>query len=103
MTAAVTALIYGLLVLAGGVVGFKKAGSRPSLIAGIVSMALLLVAAVLLFSGRSSGAYLAIFVCAALLIFFGMRWMKNRRFMPSGLMSLVSAAALLLLLWTRPS
>ena len=103
MTAAVIALAYGLLVLAGGFMGFKKAGSRPSLIAGIVSMALMLLAAILLFSGKPSGAPLAILVCAALLVFFGMRWMKNRRFMPSGLMSLLSAAALFLLVWSRPS
>ena len=100
--AAVTALVYGALVLAGGIMGFKKAGSRPSLVAGIASQALLLLAALLLFLGRSSGAYLAMLVAAVLLVFFGMRWMKHRKFMPAGLMSLASVAALLLLVWSRP-
>jgi len=63
----------------------------------------MLLAAILLFSGKSSGAPLAMVVCATLLVFFGMRWMKNRRFMPSGLMSLLSAAALFLIVWSRPS
>ena len=103
MVQALTSLAYGVLVLGGGIMGFRKAGSRPSLIAGIASMALLLLAAILLFSGRLIGAYLAIFVSGALLIFFAMRWVKGRRFMPAGLMSLLSVAALLLLIWSRPT
>jgi uncharacterized membrane protein (UPF0136 family) len=41
--AAVSALLYGLIALAGGVLGFVNKGSKPSLIAGGVSGLLLIV------------------------------------------------------------
>jgi uncharacterized membrane protein (UPF0136 family) len=98
---AIISLLYGGLVLAGGVVGYRKAGSRPSLIAGIASDALMSVAALLLFLGNRLGLALALGVAALLLLFFGFRWFKGRKFMPAGMMALSSASTLLLLLWTR--
>ena len=97
--AAVTAVVYGGLVLAGGFMGFRKAGSKPSLIAGIVADTLLVLAALLMFFGQPAGAKLAMGVAALLLVFFGMRWLKGRKFMPAGLMVLCSAVALILLAW----
>jgi uncharacterized membrane protein (UPF0136 family) len=98
---AVLSLVYGNLVLAGGIVGYRKAGSRPSLIAGVASDALMCLAAVLLFFGNRGGLFLGVGVAALLLLFFVVRWLKGGRFMPAGLMVLSSALTLLLLLWTR--
>ena len=100
MLAALTSVIYGSFVLAGGIVGYRKAGSRASLLAGLVSEALLLLAAMLIFSGNPLGGKLAMAVAALLLIFFAMRWLKGRKFMPAGLMVLSSAIALALLVWS---
>jgi len=99
MLSVITSLVYGGLVLVGGVIGFRKAGSRPSLIAGIASDALLVLAAVLLILGRPAGGTLAMAVAALLLVFFGWRWAKSGKFMPAGLMVLSSAVALALLAW----
>ena len=46
-------IIFGLLTIAGGVMGYVKAGSTVSLIAGSISGLLLLLAAFLLPSHRS--------------------------------------------------
>jgi len=100
MLAALTSVVYGSLVLAGGFMGYRKAGSRPSLIAGIASDGLLLAAALLIFMGHPLGAKLAMAVTALLLVFFGVRWLKGRKFMPAGLMALCSTAALALLAWS---
>jgi uncharacterized membrane protein (UPF0136 family) len=98
---AVLSLIYGSLVLVGGIIGYRKAGSRPSLIAGVVSEALLCLAGLLLFIGSRWGLVLAVGVAALLLLFFAVRWVKGGKFMPAGLMALCSALTLLALLGIR--
>jgi uncharacterized membrane protein (UPF0136 family) len=100
MIAALTSVVYGSLVLAGGIVGYRKAQSRASLLAGLISEALLLLAAILIFFGYPLGSKLAMAVAALLLVFFAMRWLKGRKFMPAGLMVLSSAIALALLVWS---
>jgi uncharacterized membrane protein (UPF0136 family) len=95
------AFAYGALVLAGGLAGFLKARSRPSLIAGLVSGALLLGAGILMQRGNPAGWIGAMVVAAALGAFFGGRWLKGRKFMPAGMMVLASVAALALLAWGR--
>jgi uncharacterized membrane protein (UPF0136 family) len=99
MLAAITSVIYGTLVLAGGIMGYRKAQSRASLVSGIASEAILLVAAFLMFRGNSGGAWLAMAVALLLLVFFAMRWLKGGKFMPAGMMVLCSAVALTLLAW----
>jgi len=98
-TPALTAFVYGALVLAGGWVGYKKAGSRPSLVSSILSAAVLLLAAVLSLSGNPAGDTLAMAVALVLLVFFGVRLAKSGKFMPAGLMVAVSLATLVVL-WT---
>lgn len=101
MTAAtLTCLVYGILVLGGGILGYRTAGSRPSLIAGTLSGAAMLVAALLLMRGVHAALWLALAVAALLLLFFAMRWLKGRKFMPAGLMALASLVALALLIWS---
>jgi len=101
-TPAITALVYGALVFAGGWVGYKKAGSRPSLISSSLSAAVLLIAAVLSLSGISAGYMVAMVVALVLLVFFGYRLAKGGKFMPAGLMVAVSLATLVVLWTFRP-
>ena len=93
---AVTSFLYGALVLAGGWMGFKKAGSRPSLVSGATSGALLFVAAALSLSGNRAGLELGMAVAFVLLAFFGYRLARSGKFMPAGLMVAASLAALAL-------
>jgi uncharacterized membrane protein (UPF0136 family) len=101
IAAALVSFLYGGLVLIGGFIGYRKAGSRPSLIAGAASDTLLVLAAVLILLRRPAGIWLAIGVSGALFIFFAIRWLKGRKFMPAGLMVLASLAALGLLILLR--
>jgi uncharacterized membrane protein (UPF0136 family) len=94
------AFVYGALVLAGGILGFLKARSRASLIAGIASAALLLCSGVCMLQGRREGWIGAMAVAGLLLAFFAARWLKGRKFMPAGMMVLASVAALALLAWS---
>ncbi|HEU5181604.1 MAG TPA: TMEM14 family protein [Candidatus Polarisedimenticolia bacterium] len=99
MSPAWVAFVYGAIVLAGGVMGFVKARSRASLIAGVASFALLLGAGALMLRGEKAGWIAAMAVAGLLLAFFAARWLKGRKFMPAGMMVLASAAALVLLAW----
>ena len=92
MTAPIIVLwVYIVLLEAGGVVGFVKAGSKASLIASsIFALPLILAALGILPAVAADG------VIAFLLVFMGVKFAKSKKFMPSGLMVILSAAALAL-------
>ncbi|MEM8807152.1 MAG: TMEM14 family protein [Cyanobacteria bacterium P01_G01_bin.38] len=87
------ALIYGVLSIVGGIIGYRQAGSKVSLISGIVSGLLLLLAVVLM------ARWLAIVVSLVLVIVFVTRLLKTKKFMPAGLMVIVGVATLMALLF----
>ncbi len=88
-------LFYSLIVLAGGLIGFFKAGSTASLVAGLVFGLPLLICA--LFSKKKWGPYLALILTFFLDAFFTQRYLKTFQFMPSGLLSLLSLGILIFL------
>jgi uncharacterized membrane protein (UPF0136 family) len=76
---------YGVLVLVGGIIGFAKAKSRASLIAGIVFASLLGVAAGLLASGSVVAAAALGLVCTLALIGrFLPAFVRTKKVMPAG-------------------
>ncbi|EKQ69487.1 small integral membrane protein [Leptolyngbyaceae cyanobacterium JSC-12] len=84
-------LLYAVLVIAGGVMGYLKAQSQPSLISGLISgIALLIAWLIVLFQSYNAGMGLAICLAIALLIVFALRFWKTRKFMPAGLMASLS-------------
>ena len=82
--------LFGVLTIAGGVMGFVKAGSRASLIAGGVSGALLLVAGYLVGAGNLvAGLILGLVLSLALAGQFGPKFLRTRKAMPAGMMALL--------------
>lgn len=92
MTAPIIVLwVYIVLLEAGGIVGFVKAGSKASLIASsIFALPLILAALGFLPAVAADG------VIGFLLVFMGVKFAKSKKFMPSGLMVILSIAALAL-------
>ena len=89
--------IFGALTIAGGVMGFVKAGSKASLIAGGVSGLLLVLAGYLLASGREKpGLILGVLVSIALVGRFGPGFLNSHKFMPAGLMAVLSLGGILM-------
>lgn len=89
--------VYAVLVMVGGVIGFVKAGSRPSLIAGVLGGLVLLAAGYgISLPGGVWGLQLALVLIAMLLVFFTVRYLRSspRAFMPGGLMAILSLLAL---------
>ena len=84
--------IYIILLVIGGLIGFFKGKSRVSLIMSVsFAAAISLCAAQIIFQ-----AYVADILLAVLLVVFGMRLAKTKKFMPSGLMLVITLAALAL-------
>jgi uncharacterized membrane protein (UPF0136 family) len=88
--------IYIALLLIGGMIGFLKAGSKISLITSSVASALLVITTlpgVFTFTFRRN---LADIIMAALLIVFAIRLTKTKKFMPSGMVLVLTLAVLAL-------
>ena len=96
-TSVVVLWIYIALLLAGGLMGLIKAKSMISLVTSALFAALLALCA----TGVIRPFYIADILVGLLMIVFGVRFAKGRKFMPSGLMLGLSAAVLAALLLLR--
>ena len=84
-------LLFGVLTILGGVIGFMKAQSKASLIAGGVSGALILLAAWLVMSGQAqAGLILGLVISAVLEMRFLPAFLKTKKPMPAGMMAVLS-------------
>jgi uncharacterized membrane protein (UPF0136 family) len=83
-------IIFGLLTIVGGVIGYVKAGSTASIVAGTISGIALIVAAWLLPGNVALGLIIAGVVSIALAGKFIPDFMRNGKVMPAGLMAILS-------------
>ena len=99
--------IYIVLLVAGGLMGFLKAKSKISLIMSLAfatPLALCALGFIRVAYDRTNSVNgrvtshihieLADVLIFILLLFFGMRFLKGRKFMPAGLVSIASLLAL---------
>jgi uncharacterized membrane protein (UPF0136 family) len=93
--------VYGALVLFGGVMGWVKAQSKPSLISGIVFGVALIVVGVGVNQGRASDVWAATALACLLAVAMGVRFAKTKKFMPAGLITILSAVVVVVLLLLR--
>ena len=87
-------IVFGLLTIAGGVLGYVKAASTASLIAGSISGVLLLVAAFLLPAQVVAGLAIAAVVSLLLAGRFLPAFFRSGKWMPDGIMALLSIVAI---------
>jgi uncharacterized membrane protein (UPF0136 family) len=88
--------IYIVLLLVGGLIGFFKANSKVSLISSSVFAAVLILTAVPGVFERKFALGLSNVLLAALLVVFAIRLAKTKKFMPSGLMLVLTILTLAL-------
>jgi len=88
-------LIFGALTIVGGIIGYVKAGSLPSIIAGSITGVLLLVAGSLLSSHRLIGLATAFVVSFLLAAQFVPKFIRTGKMMPAGMMSILSVIGLI--------
>jgi uncharacterized membrane protein (UPF0136 family) len=90
----IAAFAYGILAIAGGIIGYIQARSKVSLLSGSISGFLLILAAYFQLQGQTWGSILAVLVTAVLVVVFAVRLAKTRKFMPAGLMTILGMVAL---------
>src|SRR5687768_1553993 len=84
-------LIYAILLEAGGAMGFIKAGSKGSVIASTIFAVI-----IFLFILKVLPIAYAWTVLAFLIVFFGMRLARGGKFMPNGMMLILTVLTLVL-------
>jgi uncharacterized membrane protein (UPF0136 family) len=96
-------IIFGLLTIAGGVMGYVKAGSMASIIAGSISGVLLVFAGFLLSQQPVAGLALGCIVSLLLVGYFLPAFFRTGKMMPAGMMSLLSVlgVAFAIVAWVR--
>ena len=96
-------LIFGLLTIAGGVMGYVKAGSTASIIAGSIGGVLLLVAAFLLPNQLVPALTIGVVVSLLLAGRFVPAFFRSNKLMPDGIMALLSLLAIVfaIVAWMR--
>jgi uncharacterized membrane protein (UPF0136 family) len=96
-------IVFGILTIAGGIVGYVKAGSTISIIAGSISGVLLLVAAWLMPEHQAAGLIMALVVSVLLAGQFVPKFLRTYKIMPAGLMSVLSALGIIVAIaaWLR--
>jgi len=88
-------ILFGVLTIAGGIVGYVKAGSVASIIAGSITGVLLLVAAFLLPEHRGLGLATALVISLLLAGQFVPKFLQTGRMMPAGMMSILSVIGII--------
>src|SRR5260370_40574144 len=82
-------LVFGALTIVGGIIGYVKAGSLPSIIAGAITGVLVLVAGFLLPEHRAAGIATAFVVSFVLAAQFVPTFIRPGKMMPAGVMSIL--------------
>jgi uncharacterized membrane protein (UPF0136 family) len=86
--------LFGLVAIAGGAMGYARAKSKASLIAGGLSGALLIIAGIL--SPSVPGFILALIVSILLLAHFGRSYAAKKKPMPAIPMIVLSGVCIVL-------
>ena len=94
MLAQIYYFLFGLVAIAGGAIGYARAKSKASLIAGSASGALLIIAGLL--SPSVPGFVLALIVSILLIAHFGRSYAAKKKPMPAIPMIVLSGICIVL-------
>jgi uncharacterized membrane protein (UPF0136 family) len=96
-------IIFGALTIIGGVIGYVKAGSLPSIIAGSITGVLLLIAGWLLPQHRAASLATALIISLLLAAQFVPKFIRTGKAMPAGMMSILSVIGIVVavLAWIK--
>jgi uncharacterized membrane protein (UPF0136 family) len=89
-------IIFGILTIAGGIIGYVKAGSTPSIIAGSVTGILLLLSAFLLPDHVVAGLAIGLITSLLLAGQFIPKFIRTGKAMPAGMMSILSVIGIVM-------
>ena len=96
-------IIFGVLTIAGGIIGYASKGSVPSIIAGTIAGLLLLLGAFLLPNHLIAGLAIGLIVSLLLAGQFLPKFIQTGKAMPAGMMSILSVIGVVTVLvaWVK--
>jgi uncharacterized membrane protein (UPF0136 family) len=96
-------IIFAVLTIVGGIIGYVSKGSVPSIIAGSISGLLLLTGALLLPNHAVAGLAIDLVVSLLLAGQFLPKFIQTGKAMPAGMMSILSVIGILtaVLTWIK--
>lgn len=94
----IATVIYGLLSIVGGLIGYTKSQSKVSLISGGISGLLLLALAVMMYLGNQWTSIIAAIIILLLTLVFIIRFSKTKKPMPAIPMICLGVLSLVLIL-----
>jgi uncharacterized membrane protein (UPF0136 family) len=100
-TPAIIIWVYAALILVGGVMGWAKARSQMSLWSGLIFGVALILVGVGVARGYANHLIAATVLAGLLAIIMGVRFVKTKKFMPAGLVAILSVVVVALLLRFR--
>lgn len=89
----ITFAVYALLMFGGGFMGYKKVGSKASLIMGTVSALIVAFGVFMVEQNVKTGYSIIALMSTLLTLTFLIRLFKTKKFMPAGMLFLLSTAA----------
>lgn len=95
-------IVYGSFVALGGIMGYMKARSLPSLIFGFLLGGALVTSATFLPQQDGTSRNVSLLLILSMVALFTYRFIKTRKFMPAGLLVFLSIIVLLSLLVMTP-
>lgn len=87
-------IVYTVLMVAGGLYGYKKSGSKVSAIMGIISGGILTLGLLVTNNNSLAGYSIISGMSGILSVVFLNRFLKTKAFMPSGMLLALSFAAM---------
>jgi uncharacterized membrane protein (UPF0136 family) len=96
-------VIFGVLTIVGGLIGYVSKGSVPSIVAGSITGVLLLVGAFLLPNHAVAGLATTLIVSLLLAGQFVPKFIQTGKAMPAGMMSILSVIGIItaLMAWIK--
>ena len=96
-------VIFGVLTIVGGLIGYLKAGSTASIIAGSITGILLIVAGFVLPEHRMLGIATGLLISLLLAAQFLPKFVRTGRVMPAGMMTVLSVIGIFMavMAWLR--
>ena len=95
-TTALEIWTYGMLMMLGGIMGYLKVGSKASLLSGVGMGLALLASGYGVWHGSRDSLIISVVIAALLVALFAMRLVKTKRFMPAGVLAILSLAAVVI-------
>ena len=90
-------LIFGILMIVGGIMGFVKSRSKASILSGSIFGLLLMACGYFMMNGNLRASQFAFGLSVVLILIFVQRFKASKKFMPAGLMLILSVLAVSIL------